>query len=98
MEDTFLEGIPIFQLMVNKSNGSSEIKQQQHFQMPMDTQIQFYISFFGLIFNSIIIWITSNLVAKKAGRYNVFLLLLAIVDMVYLFSGLWSNWIQAKLV
>ena len=87
MEDTLLEGIPIFQLMVNKSNRSIEIKHKEFFQMPMDTQIQLYISFFGLIFNSIIIWITSNLVAKKAGRYNVFLLLLAIVDMVYLCSA-----------
>ena len=53
--------------------------------IPIHTQIQIFVTCFGIAGNSIIMWITSNLV-NKSGRYNLLLLLLAIVDTVYLCS------------
>ena len=53
--------------------------------IPIHTQIQIFVTCFGIVGNSIIMWITSNLV-NKSGRYNLLLLLLAIVDTAYLCS------------
>ena len=53
--------------------------------IPVHTQMELIITIFGMMCNSIIVWITSNLV-NKSGWYNLLLLLLAIVDTVYLCS------------
>ena len=53
--------------------------------IPVHTQMELIITIFGMMCNSIIVWITSNLV-NKSGWYNLLLLLLAIVDTAYLCS------------
>ena len=76
-EETFLKTMFNTSFIVTPKGNVSTI--------PIHSQIQLTITCFGIIGNSIIVWVTSNLL-KTSGRYNLILLLLAIADTSYLCS------------
>ena len=76
-EETFLKTLLNTSFIVTPKGNVSTI--------PVHTQIQLTITCYGIIGNSIIVWVTSNLL-RTSGRYNLLLMLLAIADTSYLCS------------